>query len=946
MPSLSDAVEHGPLREQILAAVEAFADEDGLAPFVASMLDDVERVLVEPLEVFPVAHHSPASAVQMVRRLRERPPRLIFLEGCEDMGEHLSLLRPCKLPVAIQAFAMEGGGFPASWYPLSVSMPFTEFSAEFQAIAFAMDAPDCDVIFVDRSSDRIFQRLAEERGEEGATPDVPVEIGRVEPTLASFERVLLTHARVRHFQEWWYEYVERPLVGASFDTYRQVMCLVASMLRRLGRKPAEDAENVWREGYMWTRIKQVLAARGVAPEEAIFVCGALHAVSPVPAFGTRNDERIDTGRASGAAWSYGVLPTHYAAIERQFHHPVGTIAMAEGIWQRACSALKVKPFKLARKEKSRKTRQRKVKSTSSGVGLLQWLKSPPELDEVDDHHLVRWCVDIVKLARKNGYIASTADAIAIYEHAILLARMRGRVQPTPYDFMDAAVTCLEKGRVPKEHDIAHLCTDLLGGDREGLVGFAALPVLVKDVIRRLEPIGFTATTRRVHRAIFDLRTNPELKPCSDLLWCLHYLLRDTRALEPIVGRCGLGVERAEESWDIRFGKREGQKALITLAYEGMVVEQVLRDRLWARAHREQAHVVDVLEGIEAWLMYLGEGEERLRGLEERAVAVMSREENTAHAPQVLARTRRLATYYRVRDGEAPTWMRDFMVEGFRTYAALLPNAFEDRGTRPEEVAAMLGFLLGLGDLAQGVGGDSNQIRLALEQATTVTADPEKLGLLESALMVTHGRDASAVEGAFEAVLLNPLLLASLAGKVRGYLMSADFNPRILKVVMRGLTLLFDRLPPERLRVWLPELIVGMHTLDKRFVRMLVRDAARTFPGTLAALDQQKLRGTTRQQASAPEALAVRGLLGQHSAAVRILGRRIGCADFVVSADAVRQGGPLRTLLAEYPAAAHGLGLRIGLPAQWEMGSPAQEEPLRELLERHPASRVVLQQRLR
>src|SRR6516162_4680813 len=102
-----------PLKRQVLAAAEAFATAaHPLAEILGGLVDDVERAAREPLEIIPVAHHSPSSAVQVVRRLRQRPPRLIFMECCEDLRPLLEGLRDCKLPVALQAFAASSEVFP------------------------------------------------------------------------------------------------------------------------------------------------------------------------------------------------------------------------------------------------------------------------------------------------------------------------------------------------------------------------------------------------------------------------------------------------------------------------------------------------------------------------------------------------------------------------------------------------------------------------------------------------------------------------------------------------------------------------------------------------------------------------------------------------------------------------------------------------------------------
>ena len=68
----------GALRRQLLEAAAAFAGGSGtLAGILSGMVDDVDRALGEELEIFPVCHHSPASALAMVRRLRDKRPKVI-----------------------------------------------------------------------------------------------------------------------------------------------------------------------------------------------------------------------------------------------------------------------------------------------------------------------------------------------------------------------------------------------------------------------------------------------------------------------------------------------------------------------------------------------------------------------------------------------------------------------------------------------------------------------------------------------------------------------------------------------------------------------------------------------------------------------------------------------------------------------------------------------------
>ncbi len=365
-----------PLRDQLLTAAEAFtADAKSLSDLLGQIVADVDRLAHEPLEIFPVAHHSPAAALHLVRRLRDHPPRVIFLELCEDLRPLLDRLRDCKLPVALQAFAGQGDAFPKDWFPLSVVAPVTEFSAEFQAIAYCLENPETELLFVDRSVDHVFQWLPQEPGElekhvperepdaggedESAVPShggaLGVQIGQLEPTFSLFREFLLKNARVKYFAEWWDQYVEQPLHGSDYGTFRQVMTLVGGLLRRLGRRDDPDLPtDRLRERFMWTRMKDYLRAHRLEPGDALHICGAAHAASDVDEFGTGNDLRWDIPPRTETKWLYGVLPSSYAAIDAQFAFPPGTVTLSDALWERSRRALGVKPFELATTKATKK----------------------------------------------------------------------------------------------------------------------------------------------------------------------------------------------------------------------------------------------------------------------------------------------------------------------------------------------------------------------------------------------------------------------------------------------------------------------------------------------------------------------------------------------------------------------------------------------------------------
>lgn len=858
-----------PLREQLRGAA---------ATFGAGLIDDVEQALDAELEIFPVCHHSPASALAMVRRLREKQPKVIYLELCEDLRPLLEELRTCKLPVALQAFATEVDGFPQEWAPLSVIAPITESSAEYQAIAYALDTPGVEIVLVDRSVDHVFQWEARDG-------DVAIEIGDLRPGFAALEEHLLHHGKVRHWSEWWDQYVEQPLSGADYETYRQVMVMVGSLFRRL--RPEGNQVDEDRERYMWTRMREHLAATGTDPGSCLYVCGAFHAASPVMR------EHLDISPRSDTKWLYGLIPSSHSAIEQQFGLAPGSVSIAAATWDKAVKRTGLAPFRLGGKAKplGLPAPDADVEDRLSG-----FLTQPPALDGFDEAELLGWCVDLVRLARRNGYLASTADAIAVYETSILLAGMRGRKRPTPYDFQDAAVTCIEKDVVPGRRDVRRLCEILLGGDRYGEVGYESLPPLARDVFDRLEPLGLDLTKRTIHRALLDLAAEPELEPCSRVLWMLRYLLPDD-AVRPIMGSRRLGERSIQESWDLALGRH--QRSIIELGYEGVTLEQVLEQRLRKAVWSSKATAATALEAVEDSILYLG-GSRFTEELGARAVELLAAERTVDEAPEVLRRIRRLLAYY---SSGLPGWCEDFVTAGYAHYCTLLPSAFVSEDTGVRQVAAMLGFLFSMESLALTLGCDRTQLELAVKQSHPQA--PAKVALLWGAESQLGLLPLAQLRERCAELLANPLVVPSFPLYITGFVQALEPVPSLAPFVVEVLSRAFAELPDPVLLPWLPKLLGTLRDQAGELVPVLVREAGRTFPAGLGALDSWV------PPWERPEA-----------------GSR-----------AVTTAGPVTGFLAKYPVATEAIASLLGCdPTAWATPDPEADAGIlaaRALVSRHP-----------
>ncbi|TDE21440.1 hypothetical protein E1295_46685, partial [Nonomuraea mesophila] len=875
----------GSLRDQLLDAAEAFAGSPvAVSGILAGLVDDVDRALREKLEIFPVCHHSPASASAMVRRLREKQPKVIYLELCQDLQPLLTELRNCRLPVAVQAFATDLDGFPKSWAPLSVVAPITEASAEYQAIAYALETPGVELVLVDRSTDHVFQwapkEEAKERKEEaGLHGDaVGVEIGDLRPRFAELEEHLLHHGKVRHWSEWWDQYVEQPLSGADYDTYRQVMVLIGSLFRRLtpdGDRLAADED---RERYMWTRMREHLAAGGADPGDCLYVCGAFHAASRVEQFGIDSTAPYTISPRTGTKWLYGLIPSSHSAIEAQFGLAQGSVSIAAATWAKTLTRTKLAPFRLAGQKGGRK-RAAKLPPPKADEApadrLTGFLSRPPALDALDEAELLGWCVDIVRLARRNGYLASTADAIAVFETSILLAGMRNRARPTPYDFQDAAVTCIEKDVVPGRRDVRRLCEILLGGDRVGEVGYDALPPLARNVYDRLAPLGLDLSKRTIQRALVDLGAQPELVPCSDLLWMLRYLLPDD-AVRPIMGERGLGERSIQESWDLAFGKH--QRSIIELGYEGVTIEQVLEQRLRRSVWDPKATAAVALAAVEDAVLFLG-SRRVADELGERAVELLAAERGVDDAPEVLRRIRRLLAYYRANEPELPAWCEAFVTTGYAHYCTLLPTAFVDDDTGVRQVGAMLGFLFTMESLALALGCDRAQLELAVRQSHPEA--PAKVALLWAAHTQLGLLTMADLRARCDDLLANPLVIPSFPQYIMGFIHAMEPAPALSGFVVEVISKAFGRLPDNVLLPWLPKLITTLRSGAADLVPVLVREAGRTFPGSLPAVDSWvppwSARPVPASSVAAPVASGpVAELLVGHPAACDGVAGLLGC----------------------------------------------------------------------
>jgi hypothetical protein len=346
-----------------------------------------------------------------------------------------------------------------------------------------------------------------------------------------------------------------------------------------------------------------------------------------------------------------------------------------------------------------------------------------------------------------------------------------------------------------------------------------------------------------------------------------------------------------------------------------VLEQRLRRAVWDG----QATAATALRAVEDSTLYL-----RSRRLADelgsRSVELLAAERTVDDAPQVLRRIRRLLAFYRTTEPALPAWCEQFVKTGFAHYCTLLPLAFTDEEIGVRQVAAMLGFLSSMEGLALSLGCDRAQLELAVKQSHPEA--PAKVALLWAAKLRLGKLTLDDLRARCDELLANPLVVPKFPLYLSGFVQALEPVPSLAPFVVEVLSKAFARLPDPVLLPWLPTLITTLKEQAAELVPVLVREAGRTFPGALSAVDSWAPPWSSRAAvaASVPAAATVNtpvaGLLEAYPGATDALAAVLGCqAGWVSTVDGMPAAGgvsavdsrpEVRALLERYPSSAQAI----------------------------------------
>lgn len=487
-----------------------------------ALLARVDRVLEAAPYWFPVRHHSPTVALHLRAAIRARTPKLVLIEGpweATHLIPHL-LDRKTRPPVAIYSsyrddddvLGLAGVATPSPDVParFAVWYPLLPYSPELVAMEAAREV-GAECAFIDLPHHALVRpRPAEPADEAPQAPEAPAvttEPRGSEPLIerSDFYQRLARAAGYRTFDEAWDALFEVDGRSRTLEEFRRDLacfCAAARATTDPARIAADDT--LPRERFMIREIRRHVAERGLDPRDVVVVTGGFHMLldaddpqpPPTPPPGTVNTT---------------VVPYSYYRTAERSGYAAGNRAPA--FYQ------------------------------------LQW----DTAQAGGDHHdlVIEHVTRVMRKGRRKGAALSSADAIAVTQHATMLGRLRGRSEPVLDDIEDALVTCCCKG------DPAEVGQELLEAMREAAVGsrvgkvtraVGQLPI-VADFQAQLSDLELGEALQRDRNLVLELdRREPLAARRSAFLHRLVFLGVPLGTLDPDAVRGTIHRER----WTLRW----------------------------------------------------------------------------------------------------------------------------------------------------------------------------------------------------------------------------------------------------------------------------------------------------------------------------------------------------------------------------------------------------------
>lgn len=369
---------------------------------------NVDDVLNADLYWFPVRHHSPMVSQLLQELIRERKPKIIFIEGpadCNELIPHI-IHKDSTPPIALYSsyrdddnvlnragISTPSEDIPArfsSWYPM------LDYSPEYVALQAAREikAAAC---FIDLPHYARYKPLLEDETIDQVSPSSPEHDAVNLMAQSEFYRTLAESAGYKSWDETWDSLFEFGAYNSTPELFRRELATFCAASRlTVSTQQMEQDGTYEREAYMRHVIKEKLAEHQLSEKEAMVICGGFHLFMDH----SYNDFPI---APKGTTYN-SLVPYSFFRVSELSGYQAGN--RAPQFYQLYWSFLQ----------------KNKVQEL-----------------------LPNYIVSVLKKGRKKGELLSAADAISIAQHATMLSQLRQRQNPILEDLHDAIMTCCCKG---------------------------------------------------------------------------------------------------------------------------------------------------------------------------------------------------------------------------------------------------------------------------------------------------------------------------------------------------------------------------------------------------------------------------------------------------------------------------------------------------------------------
>jgi hypothetical protein len=389
------------------------------------------------------------------------------------------------------------------------------------------------------------------------SPSVPSDLEEEleqQPTPASCEEVVVessfyqTMARVAGYRSWdeaWDSLFEIGYRHGHHEEFRRDLAYFCAAVRATARpeRIAHDG-TLPRERHMKRAIADALAQRKLAPKDAMVVCGGFHL------FLDRDDAEPPPEPPAGTRL-HTVVPYSYFRVSELAGYGAGNRAPRyyQSVWEH---------------------------ETSSDAE--PWVAA-----------MVEHVTTVLARGRKEGEALSAADAIAVTQHARMLAALRGRPAPILDDIRDALISCCCKGRPHEEG--RHLLKAMGAAEIGNAIGrvtpaLGRMPI-VHDFYAQLDALDLGDVMGRDRRMALTLDLREELGAKRSAF--LHRLGRLGVELgEQEGGATGDGTTLFREKWRLGWSPKI-ETQLIEKNLYGDTIEAAAIAQLEEDVASEQRH---------------------------------------------------------------------------------------------------------------------------------------------------------------------------------------------------------------------------------------------------------------------------------------------------------------------------------------------------------------------